>query len=161
MLGRLGILLGLLALPVTVAGEPQQEVMLHVYPRDGVFHYAPASIEVLPNATVVLGHLYGRHSLTSAEGLFNATGDGTAWPTIRAPSTPGTYRFYCWIHATPQTTPESGMAGDLVVVSPSGAPALAAREAPAPAMSSVVAASGLLLGALAHRRAKDARSRDG
>lgn len=159
MLARIGVLLALLTPAAALAGEPQEDVMLHAYARDGTFHYAPARVEVLPNASVVLGHLFGDHSLTSTDGLFNATGNASRWPAIVAPSDPGTYRFYCWLHATAATSPESGMAGDLVVVAPSSGkagppePVRDASGLPGPALA------GILAGALAAVRRRRHRWR--
>lgn len=99
--------------------------MLHVN-RDaatGQWSYVPDRVEVYPGTTVLIGHLFapGEFSITSVDGLFNATGNATSWPEVRAPETPGEYRFYCWVHATPDTLPGEGMAGVMVV---------APREAP-------------------------------
>jgi plastocyanin len=137
------------------------EVMLHASKEDGVFHYIPDRAEVAPGGKVVLGHLFGysRHSITSVDGLFNATGDASAWPEIQAPTEPGEYRFYCWIHATPETRPEDGMAGILVVGEPDAKPATPqpepsgdGRGAPLPSL----VATGLALAGLALARRKGA-----
>lgn len=110
-------------LAATSEGGAPASVMLHAARRDdGGFRFAPERVEVGPNGTLVLGHLFGEHSLTSVEAGFNATGNASSWPTVRAPAMPGTYRFHCWIHATPDTAPGDGMAGVLVVVGGDAAP---------------------------------------
>ena len=159
-----------------VGAQPQEGWMLHVN-RDaatGVLGYVPDRVDVYAGSVVLIGHLFGSepHSITSVDGRFNATGNASAWPEVRAPEAPGEYRFYCWVHATPETPPGEGMAGVMVVHAREPAPenatppsppthadppptathagaASEARESPGPALALVV---GALVGLAALRR---------
>lgn len=163
------ILIGAALLPLalypTAGAEPQESVMLHVRKDGEQYSYIPARVEVYPGAEVTLGHIFARHSIVAVDGSFNSTGDASEWPRFRAPSEPGEYPFYCWIHATPGTTPDEGMAGVLVVVPRPGAPSAEAaqddafpaepqeaRDVPAPALAGLVGAAAVAL-LLRRRRA--------
>lgn len=137
MRGWLVALLLFLAAP-SDATPASRDVMIHVYPENGTFHYAPAVVHVQPGGNVTLGHIFGNHSITSPDGLFNATGNATKWPTITAPLQPGSYPFYCWIEANATTTAAQGMAGTLIVALDEGA----SNAAPSlPTVSSYTAAA--------------------
>jgi plastocyanin len=112
----LGVMAMVLLAAVAAGGPPQEGAMLHVRKvADGDYRYVPAEVDVHAGSTVVLGHIFARHSLTSPDGLFNSTGDAGAWPTVVAPDRPGSYPFYCWLHADAATLPAEGMAGVLRV----------------------------------------------
>lgn len=132
------------------------------------YEYLPARMEAAAGATVLVMN-FGQepHTVTAVErSLFDVQDirPGGEPKSFRAPATPGEYPFYCVYHATPETTPEEGMAGVLVVTeattqattpaSPSPTtPAQEKKDAPIPGAAIVLAVGALGALALGRRRA--------
>jgi plastocyanin len=66
--------------------------------------YRPNPNTVAPGTAILVGNLDGYmndipHSLTSADGLFDTGVYRCCFRRITAPTTPGTYRYFCRVHS--------------------------------------------------------------
>ncbi|GEM_PF-6041848 len=96
------------------------------------YAFEPQTLEVDPGATVTVDVQGEGHTVTSVDGLWD-TGlkQGGETATFTAPATPGTYKFYCRLHAnSADPVDASHMTGLLVV---RGANATASTPPPATA----------------------------
>jgi plastocyanin len=153
---RLPILLSVLLLSSIPMSAAQEEGawMLHIFDKK----YAPDPLEVPVGSTIAIMNVEavddpeGIHTVTASSdpALFDVQQikPGGEPRTFTAPSTPGTYSYYCRYHGDAQG---NGMAGTLIVTAAAGTPSPSPgpsaspstqNESPAPWLGLVLVAVG-------------------